>query len=92
MTIDNSFVNEGEPMMIGNKLKLLRASTGLTQEEFADFLGISRTTYNPIERNRQVPTGKIVEQIEEKLGIKLDDPKIEQFMTIVNPEPLAIAA
>jgi transcriptional regulator with XRE-family HTH domain len=90
MTTYNSFVIEGATMMIGNKLKLLRASTGLTQEEFADFLGISRTTYNPIERNRQVPTDKIIEQIEDKLGIKLDDPKIEQFMTIA--KPLALAA
>lgn len=90
MTIENSFVIEGATMMIGNKLKLLRAASGLTQEEFADFLGISRTTYNPIERNRQIPTDKIIEQIEGKLGIKLNDPKIEQFMNIA--EPIAIAA
>lgn len=77
-------------MMIGNKLKLLRAASGLTQEQFADFLGISRATYNPIERNRQVPTNDIIKQIEGRLGVKLNDPKIEQFMNIA--EPLALVA
>lgn len=79
-------------MMIGTKLKLLRVSTGLTQDEFAKFLGMSRATYNPLELNRQVPTDNVVRQIEQRLGIKLDDPKIEQFMTIINTQELAIAA
>jgi transcriptional regulator with XRE-family HTH domain len=81
-------------MMIGNKLLLLRIASGLTQDQFAKYLGMSRTTYNPIELNRLVPTSDVVRNIEQKLGIKLDDPKIEQFMSITEhlSKELALAA
>jgi transcriptional regulator with XRE-family HTH domain len=79
-------------MMIGNKLRLLRTKADMTQDQFAKFLGMSRATYNPLEMNRQIPTQKVVERIEEKLGIKLDDPRIEQFVIIELPKDLAVAA
>ena len=75
--------------MIGNKLKALRVAKGMTQAEFALFVGVSRQLYNHIEANRLVPTPKVIGKIESALGIKLDDPRIENFMSIAEPEPLA---
>lgn len=75
--------------MIGNKLKALRVAKGMTQAEFALFVGVSRQLYNHIEANRLIPTDKVMGKIEEALKIKLNDPRIECFMSIATPEPLA---
>lgn len=88
MNIENSFVIEGVTM-IGNKLKALRFAKGMNQDEFAKFLGLSRQWYNHIETNRMMPTNEVVEQIEKALEVKLNDPRIEAFMSIAKPEPIA---
>lgn len=75
--------------MIGNKLKALRVAREMTQAEFADFVGVSRQLYNHIETNRMTPTSKVIGKIETALDIKLNDPRIENFMSIANPEPIA---
>lgn len=42
---------------IGERLRKIRASTGLTQEEFAEVLGTSYRSYNGYEKGRrEVPT------------------------------------
>lgn len=42
-------------MTFGRKLKVLRAAKGLTQQETADLLGISRETYIAYERDKWKP-------------------------------------
>jgi putative transcriptional regulator len=39
-------------MDIGNKIKLARKEAGLTQEELAKEIGVSRVTINNIEKNK----------------------------------------
>lgn len=81
-------------VMIGNKLKALRVSKGLTQEQFAGLIGISRQTFNQLERNRLTATPELIDKIENSLKIKLDDPRIEKFMNIVPDDkiPAPVAA
>ncbi len=76
-------------MTIGTKLKALRVAREMTQAEFAEFLGLSRQWYNHIETNRMTPTDEVIRQIEKALEIKLDDPRIEKFMSIAKPVALA---
>jgi transcriptional regulator with XRE-family HTH domain len=75
---------------IGNKLKAIRVAKKMTQAEFAELIGISRQWYNPIETNRLTPTDAVIGKIEKALGVKLNDPQIEEFMSI--GKSLAIAA
>ena len=42
--------------MLKNTVKVQRVSRGLTQEELAEKLGVSRQTVNSIEKNRYVPS------------------------------------
>jgi transcriptional regulator with XRE-family HTH domain len=42
-------------MTFGRKLKTLRVTKGLTQQEMADYLGISRTSYIAYERDKWKP-------------------------------------
>lgn len=39
-----------------NRLKIERAELGLTQEDLANKIGVSRQTINSIEKNRYVPS------------------------------------
>ncbi len=39
-----------------NKLKVYRALYGLTQEQLADKIGVSRQTVNAIESNKYLPS------------------------------------
>jgi putative transcriptional regulator len=43
-------------MKLENRLKVLRAQMDVTQQEFADTVGVSRQTVNAIERGRFVPS------------------------------------
>jgi len=39
-----------------NKIKILRATQGLTQEELADAIGVTRQTVNAIESDKYLPS------------------------------------
>ena len=41
---------------IRNRIKELRVAKGLTQQQLADAVGVSRQSINSIERNRYVPS------------------------------------
>jgi len=62
---------------MGEKIRLLRTMKGLSQENMADMVGISRLTYGEIERGKSEPTTDRLEKIAEVLGISTDD--IETF-------------
>lgn len=49
--------------LINTRIKNLRLSRNLTQEEFAEKIGISIQGLSNIERNRYQPTAKMVDKI-----------------------------
>lgn len=55
------------------KLKELRISKNLTQEEFAKKIGISRTYYTNIEKGRYIPSLITANKIKNILGYYNDD-------------------
>ena len=60
-------------MEIGNKLKLLRNSYGLTQTEFAKKLEISRVNYTRYENNKVRPDYETIIKIADFYDITLDE-------------------
>lgn len=54
---------------LGRGLRALRERTGLSQEAFADLLGIHRTYIGGLERGERNVTLQTVERIAESLGV-----------------------
>jgi transcriptional regulator with XRE-family HTH domain len=54
---------------LGNSLRVLRAASGLSQEAFADRLGIHRTYIGGLERGERNVTLQTVERIADLLGV-----------------------
>lgn len=54
---------------IGRRLRDIRASTGLSQAEFADFLGTSYRSYRAYETGKRKVTTAIVLKVEEIPGV-----------------------
>ena len=44
------------PLTITNRIRELREARGMTQQELADAVGVSRQSINSIERGRYVPS------------------------------------
>lgn len=57
---------------IGAKLKNLRKSRKLTQEEFAEKIGVSRSTLSCYEIDQRTPSIKTLQVIAENFGVGLD--------------------
>ena len=61
---------EGElQKTVGRNLRAYRSERGLSQEAFADVLGVHRTYMGGIERGERNLTLKSVERIAERLGV-----------------------
>jgi transcriptional regulator with XRE-family HTH domain len=58
---------------LGRKIQKLRKSMGLTQEEFAEKLNISRTHMGHIEQGRKQPSLELLQRIAKKLGVKVNE-------------------
>lgn len=57
---------------IGKKIKILRKTRGLTQQQLADKLNVKRATISNYEIGRRSPHIKELEEISEALGVNLD--------------------
>jgi transcriptional regulator with XRE-family HTH domain len=57
---------------IGKKIKILRKTRGLTQEQLAEKLNVKRATISNYEIGRRSPHIKELEAIAEALGVNLD--------------------
>ncbi len=70
-------------MTIGSKIKNLRKSRKMTQEDFAARIGVSRSTLSCYEIGQRTPSLKTLSDIAEIFGIGLDyfglTPKDEAF-------------
>ena len=56
-------------MNIGDSIRTLRKAAGLTQEELAEKVGVSRPAITQIERGKVYPAGKTQDAICAALGI-----------------------
>ncbi len=64
-------------MKTGEKIRFLRTIKGLSQENMANMIGISRLAYGDIERGKTEPSDERIAQIAEEFGISKED--IEEF-------------
>ncbi len=58
-------------MNIGNILQKIRELNGLTQEQFADKIGVKRTTYISYETSRTTPDFETVEKISKVFNVSV---------------------
>lgn len=56
--------------IVGERLRSIRKDRGLSQEEFAELLGIHRTYMGGLERGERNITLRTLEQIAETLGVE----------------------
>ena len=59
-------------MKIGESIKRIRTNRGLTQEEFAKEVGISRSYLGDLENNRKSPTVETLEKISVKMETAIE--------------------
>ena len=59
-------------MTIGIKIKNLRKSRKMTQEDFAERIGVSRSTLSCYEIGQRTPSLKTLQEIAQIFGIGLD--------------------
>ena len=59
-------------MDVGKRIKALRKTRGLTQEQLAEKLGVQRATISNYEIGRRSPHLKELEKIASILGVSLD--------------------
>lgn len=55
---------------VGKNLRAYRKEQGLSQEDFADVVGVHRTYMGGLERGERNLTLKSLERIAEKLGVE----------------------
>lgn len=58
---------------LGWKIQRLRGKQGITQEELAERVGISRVYMGYIEQGRESPSLKLLMKLSKKLGVKVED-------------------
>lgn len=59
--------------LIGSKLQAARKLKGLTQQEVADRVGISRTYYSQIENGDRDPATTVITNIAKALDVNIAD-------------------
>ncbi len=62
-----------DEIIIENRVKLARVEKGLTQEELADLVGVTRQTILLIEAGKYNPTLKLCLLIKKATGKNLDE-------------------
>lgn len=71
------------------KLKSIRLSYGMTQEQFAEAIGVSESTYKKVERNLMAPSVDFLLHLKEFTGMPIesflcdDKCKLEEVWTYV---------
>lgn len=65
--------NSKLPKQLGKKIQKRRKEVGLTQEQLADKIGVSRQYMGFIEQARNVPSVEVLEKIARNLKMPLSD-------------------
>ena len=56
-----------------NRIKVLRAERDMTQEQLAEFVGVTRNTIISIEKDKYCPSLKLGYRIARIFGVGIDD-------------------
>jgi len=64
---------ENEQVVLGNRLKELRARANLTQAQLAEAVGVTRKTINTVENRVFVPTTILALKIAHVLGVSVEE-------------------
>jgi len=56
-----------------NRIKDLRAARGLTQEELAELVAVTRKTVNTVENGRFIPSTVLALRLARALRVRVDD-------------------
>lgn len=62
-----------DKLILKNRLKEIRNEKGISQQELADIVGVSRNTISSIERGQYQPTAKLAYVICIALEIKFEE-------------------
>ena len=84
---------QGGADMLGDKIKLLRTTAKLTQEEFAEKLGVSQQAIGLWERNKNLPNQKLLIKIAKFFNVTLDylfDENINTNKIIFTPDEIQL--
>ena len=60
-------------LVLKNKLKEVRAEKGISQQELADMVGVSRNTISSLETGQYEPTAKLALVLAVALDMKFED-------------------
>lgn len=61
------------PKILSKRIKRCRSDLGLTQEDLAEKVGVSRVYIGYVEQGRNSPSLEILEKIAKALKVKLSD-------------------
>lgn len=61
------------PRVLGKRVQKARKQIGLTQEDIADKIGISRAYMGYIEQGRNAPSLEIIEKLAKVLKVSIKD-------------------
>lgn len=67
---------------IGTRIKLIRTLLEMEQIQFAQLTKINQSRLSRVESGRLTPTERDFNKIRDNLGISLDDPRIDVFVTL----------
>ncbi len=56
-----------------NRIRVLRAEHDMTQEQLAEFVGVTRNTIISMEKNKYCPSLKLAYRIAHLFGVGIDD-------------------
>ena len=78
----------------GQKMRSLRLARGLTQQQQADYLGVSKAYISALENGaRGRPSGPLVDQICAWLGLIWDDAEeLKRLASMSHPKPVVNAS
>ncbi|MCL5125314.1 MAG: helix-turn-helix domain-containing protein [Deltaproteobacteria bacterium] len=80
--MDNEFIlpdnicmraNAVLPKKLGKRIQKRRKEVGLTQEDLADKIGVSRAYMGFIEQGRNMPSVEVLEKIARQLKIRMSE-------------------
>lgn len=60
-------------LKVSNRLRVLRAGEGLTQEQLADDVGVTRVTINCVERGEYLPSLELGLLLARRFGLTVEE-------------------
>lgn len=75
-------------MTLGDKLRVRREYMGLTQEQVAEFINISRTAYMSYEQDKTIPTYDVIEKF--VILFKLNDKRDTVVFDEIDTTPVSV--